>query len=343
MAPDLTLTMLGTTKSGKSTFLLGMYDTLSTGLHGYFTYTEDPDQGVDLRDAWDLLIDQGELPKPNDVDQSKYYRFRFCRGFKPLVTIDWMDYRGGALDDRSDSGADVSELRERLTRSDSIYLVMDGGSLAEWLDNPSARTVVQRKLKVQAMSSRVLEAVSARQEQELPAPSLAVVITKSDLLRGPGRTVGEALAQVVEGLPKLLPVVWSEGVTALVCPVKVGDFGSSSTGVVDVSTIDPVSLHRPMVFSLMHYLAEGLGAREARVAEAAASRSEVEEQLVELNRGFLAIFRGRRASRMRDLADTYANTIDGERRQAQSDRTLIEQLGEELTGHPMIRDGKLEL
>lgn len=341
--PDLTLTMLGTTSSGKTTFLLGMYDILSTGVHGYFTFTEDPDQGVDLRDAWDLLIDEGELPPPNVADNNKYYRFVFNHGFTPLVTIDWMDYRGGALDDRSDSGSDVRELRTRLERSDSIYLVLDGGSLAIWLDDPVKRTLVQKKLKVQAMSTQVLRAVTNRRDNGLPPPSLAVLITKADLLRGPDRSVGQALAQVVEGLPQLLPVVWADGVTTLVCPVQVGDFGTSSTGIVDISTIDPVGLHRPMIFSLMHYLSEGLGAREAQLATATAGHSAAEDQIAALNQGFKAYFRGRRVAQLRGVADSYRQAIADEQREYRSDQDLMTRLSQELAGQPIIRNGRLEL
>lgn len=261
---ELTLTMLGTTSSGKTTFLLGMFDILSAGLHQYFIFTEDPDQGVDLEDAWDLLIEDGQLPQPTQISGSKRYRFVFNHGTTPLVTIDWMDYRGGALNDRGDSNADVGELRERLNGSDSIYLVLDGENVALWLDDPSRLNTVQRKLKVQAMSARVLHAVQHRKQNGLPIPSLAVVITKADLLRGPGRSVGQALSKVVEEMPNLLPVVSIDGVTALVCPVKVGNFGTGSTGTVSVSDIDPVGLHRPIIFSLMHYLSEGLGVEKRR-------------------------------------------------------------------------------
>lgn len=123
--PELTLTAIGTKFSGKSTFLLGMFDILSAGLHGYFMFTEDPDEGIDLQDTWDRLMDLGRLPDP--TTKTKCYRFVFNHGLTPLVTIDWMDYRGGALDDRGDSSPDVVELRERLNRSDSIYLMLDGG------------------------------------------------------------------------------------------------------------------------------------------------------------------------------------------------------------------------
>lgn len=340
--PDLTLTMLGATSSGKTTFLLGMYDILSTGLHGYFTFTEDPDQAVDLRDAWDLLMDEGELPPPNETDQSKYYRFVFSHGFNPLVTIDWMDYRGGALDDRTTSAGDVAELRDRLNRSDSIYLVLDGGNLAKWLDDPAKLPFVQRKLQLRAMSDQVLRAMHHRQAQQLPFPSVVVIITKADLLRGPDRGVGEALAQVVDKLRDLLPVVWAHGITALVCPVKVGNFGESSTGIVDVSTIDPVGLHRPMIFSLMHYLTLGVGGREVEVDRTRASLTEIQQELAALNRGFSAVIHGHKAGQLKGQAATYEDIIATQQQDQQADQALIGRLSEELRDHPIIRNGELE-
>lgn len=340
--PDLTLTMLGATSSGKSTFLLGMYDILSTGLHGYFTFTEDPDQAVDLRDAWDLLIDEGELPPPNEVDKSKYYRFVFSHGFNPLVTIDWMDYRGGALDDRTTSAADVAELRDRLNRSDSIYLVLDGGNIAKWLDDPAKLAFVQRKLQVRAMSDQVQRAMHYRRAQNLPFPSIVIIITKADLLRGQDRGVGEALSQVVDNLQNLLPVVWAQGITALVCPVKVGNFGESSTGIVDVSTIDPVGLHRPMIFSLMHYLTLGIGGRTVEMDQTKASLTEVEQELAALNQGFSAVIHGRKATHLKGKAAGYTDKIAVQTQLSQSDQALIGQLSKELRDHPIIRNGELE-
>jgi len=344
--PDLTLTMLGAANSGKTTFLLGMYDILSTGLHGYFTFTEDPDQAVNLRDAWDLLVDKGELPLPNDVDQSKYYRFVFNHGFTPLITVDWMDYRGGALDDHTTSGSDVSELRERLNRSDSIYLILDGGVIAKWLDDPAKLPLAKRRLQVRAMTDHLQRAMQHRREKGLPFPSIVVIITKADLLRSPSRGVGQALAQVVDQLEALLPVVFAVGVTALVCPVKVGDFGDSGeerVTSVDVKTIDPVGLHRPTIFSLMHYLTVGLGGRSVAVGEAEAGLSEVEEQMAALNRGFSAFLHSRRTAQLRNVAGAYTDTIENEKRQTRLDQDLISRLSHELQAHPIIRDGELEL
>jgi hypothetical protein len=349
--PDLVLTTLGAANSGRSVFLLGMYDILSTGLHGYFTFTEDPDQAVDLHDAWDLLVDEGELPPHNETDQSKHYRFVFSHGFTPLVTIDWMDYRGGALDARTAPGfdartapgSDVIELQERLNRSDSIYLVLDGGIIAKWLDDPAKLPFVQRKLQVRAMTDHVQQAINCRKEQGLPLPSIVVIITKVDLLRTPERRVGQALAQAVDQLKELLPVVFAPGITALVCPVKVGDFGEESTGIVDVSTIDPVGLHRPMIFSLMHFLTLGVGGGAREMDKAAASLTEVEQELAALRRDFAGFLRTHKTAQLRGVTAAYTDTSESAERQTRSDQDLIARLSQELEAHPIIRSDNLDI
>jgi hypothetical protein len=343
--PELKLSMLGTTGSGKTTFLLGMYDIMSTGLHGYFVFTEDPDQGADLRDSWDDLFEKGRLPPNNGVDVSTSYRFVFNHGFTPLITVDWLDYRGGAVGGRSGDGEDVARLRARLAESDSIYLVLDGGKIASWLNGEVGLTQVQRSLKVNDLSTEVQQAVAQRRANGMPIPSLAVLITKADLLAGPGRRLGDALATVVKNLDTMLPVVWSPGVTTFICPVKVGNFGTdtSGTGTVDAGAIDPVGLHRPMIFSLAHYLTEGLGAREAGMTSNAVRNSSVQGQLADLNQGFMSFFRGRKIAELRSLSDSYEKEIEKSQDAQRADQNLILMLGREIQGHPIIRDGKLEM
>lgn len=342
--PALKLTMLGATNSGKTTFMLGMYNTLAEGMHGYFMFTEDPDQDLDLREEWDALLGNGTLPAATTVQASRYYGFVFNHGFTPLVSIDWMDYRGGAVGDRKDA-ADVPVLQQRLAASDSIYLVLDGQKLAPWLDGSAPLTAVKKALGVGRVSTLVQRAVTDRLGSGLPVPSFVVVITKADLLRGPGRTLRSALDRVVdEALEDLAPVAFTPDITALVCPVKVGNFGvrQDAAAPVNVSDIDPVGLHRPTIFSLMHYLTEGMGAREAEQARQAASRSAAQQQLLELNQGFRAYFRGSRIAAAQKRIGNLDEAIERGRQEYAADQSLIERLMQELAGHPMIRSGKVE-
>jgi Double-GTPase 2 len=342
--PALKLTMLGGTNSGKTMFMLGMYNTLAVGMHGYFMFTEDPDQDLDLREEWDALLSDGTLPAATVMQASRQFGFVFNHGFTPLVSIDWMDYRGGAVDARKDE-ADVPVLLQRLADSDSIYLVLDGQKLAPWLNGSASLDEVKGALKVGRVSALVHRAVSQRVKNDLPVPSFAVVITKADLLRGPGRTLRVALDRVVnEALRELAPLAFDEEISAFVCPVKVGNFGvrQNDSAPVSVSDVDPVGLHRPMIFSLMHYLTEGMGARRAEQARQAASISATERQLVELNQGFRAIFRsGRIAAAQRRVIDL-DQALERNRQEYAANQSLIERLTEELAGHPMIRNGKVE-
>jgi len=341
--PKLKLTMLGTTGSGKTTFLLGMYNTMSLGVQGYFLYTEDPDEGFDLGEAWDRLIEGGELPQPTAEDQSKRYQFVFNHGFDTLVTVEWLDYRGGAMIGRANSASDVAQLRGQLGASDSIYLVFDGGKLTPWLDGKASITSVQKELRIREMTQLVQHAIQDRKRNDLPLPSLVVVITKADLLAGPGRMVWDALTTIIDNLKTLVEAAYVEGVTTLLCPVQVGNFGPTRPLKVDVRDIDPMGLHRPMIFSLMHYLSEGLGAHQAQLTTQRAGQSAVDQQIAALNQGFLAYFRGRRIAQLQDVSASYARAIEDQQQQYHANQSLISRLAAELEGHPIIRNGKVEL
>jgi len=340
--PNLKLTMLGTTGSGKTTFLLGMYNTMTVGVQGYFLYTADPDEGVDLEEAWDQLIEQGELPPPTAENQSKRYQFVFNHGFDTLVTVEWLDYRGGAMMDKA-SAADAAELREQLAASDSIYLVFDGARLAPWLNKKASIQDVQKWLRIGRMTQLLQHATQDRISRGLPLPSLVVVITKADLLAGQDREVGDALQTIIDNLQILVPAAYVKDVTTLLCPVQVGNFGPKTPLQVDVSDIDPMGLHRPMVFSLMHRLTEGLHGHEDQLSRQRADQSAADQQIAALNQGFGAYFRSRKIARLQDTSTSYAAAIVNQERQFQHDQSLIARLAAELEGHPIIRNGEVEL
>lgn len=340
MTSSITATILGATGSGKSTYLLGMYAKLSQGFHQYFLLTRDPDVDLDLADAWDLLSDTGELPPPTAENQDQNYRFVLKHGVDPLIEIDWMDYRGGAIRDRN-SAQDTQRLRARLDVSDSVYIVLDGGNVAEWLttDNDSKAS---RGMEVRRISTMIQNAVDARRARELPAPALVVLLTKIDLVRQAHGALGPVLAEVVKRLDVLLPVAFSPGVTALVCPVQLGDFGPGRHENVDPRSIKPIGLHRPMIFSFMHHLTVGVEAHDEELNRIRAARGEVDAELNRLRGGFLKGFfkQGEIAAAQR-LAEDLDDQRDGSRQDQLGKGDRIEQLSKELEGHPVIRDGKV--
>jgi hypothetical protein len=159
--PSLTITALGNKGSGKTTFLLGMYADLSGGRKGYFLNASDPDVDLSLAGKWEKLLDDGALPPPNQADNIPY-SFLFLDGIQPLLAVDWLDYRGGALDDETGAASqDVPGLHERLNRSDCIYLVVDGGYLVEPVRS-STRAGIMQRAGLRRMTSLLQKAVRER-------------------------------------------------------------------------------------------------------------------------------------------------------------------------------------
>lgn len=336
------MTMLGTTRSGKSTYLLGMYAILSAGLNNYFVRTEDPDQDLDLSDAWDLLCDNGELPPPTTSGDYRNYGFVFSHQLTSLISIDCADYRGGALADRAENNEDVGLLHQRLEASDSIYLVLDGERIGDWLAGDLSDHDVQRKLKIARMTQHVQRAVEARQARGLPAPSIVLLITKADVVKEKNGSLGPALRRAAENLERLVPVAYQQGVTALICPVQLGRFGSGNHEQIDTALIDPVGVHRPLIFTLMHFLTEGIEAHQDELRELKAQRDAATAEALRLRTGFMnGLFRRGAIRRNEDDARDYEADWNRVGRDLGARGDRIAQLAAELKGQYIVVDGKV--
>ena len=348
--PTITMTMLGATGSGKTMFLHGMYATLSAGIAGYFVYTRDPDDDIDLMDTWDLLCEEGTLPPATD-EQPVNHDFVFKYGLNPLLSIDCQDFRGGAaLSSSRSGGPDVQQLRDRLAVSDTVYLVLDGGEVGRWID-----TVVQAgggavnrsrdPMKVAALSRFIQDAADARRARGKLAPSIVVLITKSDLLPEiTGMSKGKALRVTLENLKELVPVVYSEGITALVCPVQIGRLGQHKHEAVDPSAIDPVGLHKPFAFSLWHYLTEGIQDYAAELDQLRASKTAAAQEIASLRTRFAAgLFHRNRMRSLDDDLDSAERQLIEVAGREQGAQAMVSQLMEQLARLPIIKDGKLQV
>lgn len=287
--PSLTITALGNRGSGKTTFLLGMYAEMSVGRRGYFLSATDPDVDLKLAGRWDKLFEDGELPPPNLADNIPY-QFRFTDGLTPLLNVDWLDYRGGALEDeRGAESGDVKELHERLIRSDSIYVVIDGGYLAEPVTDDTRRDIM-RQTGLRRMSALLQHTIHARTQLEdsLPAPSIVILITKADLIPSTRRSQMDALSSELQ---ELVSVCFQTGLSTLVCPVSLGHFGLNPAATVRTEDIDPRDLHLPIVYSLAEHTLQLSQAALHVSSNAAQARDTLYNQLSAVSRGAGAFFR----------------------------------------------------
>ena len=236
--------MLGTTGAGKTSYLLGMYAVMQTGVQGFTLAAKDMDLDLELTQRWEKLISlKGEdrWPAPNAAAM-EYYGFDFSYGFRPLMGFEWLDYRGLALSDRS-TEQDVSELVEYVRESSCVFLCISGEYLIEEI---TPKTV--REIKSDRMNQFIQQYIS---NQKNPHPNqpfpVAITITKYDLCHHRDRD------DIIADVKKLFQALFTpnSGWLVMICPVSLGrDLGNNPEN----ANIVPVNVHLPVVFAVYSQL-----------------------------------------------------------------------------------------
>ncbi|MEO1466070.1 MAG: hypothetical protein AAFR89_07535, partial [Cyanobacteria bacterium J06633_1] len=175
---DIKITTLGTTGAGKTSYLLGMYAVMQTGIKGFTLAAKDMDLDLELTQRWEKLISlKGDerWPTPNAAAM-EYYGFDFSYGFRPLMGFQWLDYRGLALSDRS-TEQDVAELVQYIQESACLFLSISG----EYLTSEITPQTI-REIKSDRMNQFMQQYVSNNNQPNTQRPfPVAIVITKYDL------------------------------------------------------------------------------------------------------------------------------------------------------------------
>jgi hypothetical protein len=247
--PHLQVTMVGNTGSGKTTYLIGMYAEMSNGVDNYFL-TSHQDTHVDLTDAWARLVEDGLLPTA--TDESKSFSFMFRYGTAPLLSMEWIDYRGSDVRGKSDNPT-TAALLERLGESDSLYFTFDGALLASVL---AGETGAERKFRETTglYNNMLVEVLDKRNAANLIPPSIVLLVTKSDLLidqlSGDAR---ERRCKIVDWISGRFGQAFAPDRDVAVCIVSLGELGDDPVERVEARLVDPIQVHKPMVFTLFSF------------------------------------------------------------------------------------------
>lgn len=241
---EIKITMLGTTGAGKTSYLLGMYAVMQTGIRGFTLAAKDMDTDLELTQRWEKLISlKGEdrWPTPNAAAM-EYYGLDFSYGFRPLMGFQWLDYRGLALSDRS-TEQDVADLVVYLQESACLFLCISG----EYLTSELTPNTV-RQIKSDRMNQFIQQYVSNNKQPNPQQPfPVAIVITKYDLCHHRERE------DIIADVKKLFQALFTpnSGWLVMICPVSLGrDLGNDP----DNANIVPVNVHLPMVFAVYSQL-----------------------------------------------------------------------------------------
>ena len=260
------ITMLGTLGAGKTCFLVGMYADMSGGRRG-FTFSTNPDDDLDLSDKWSRLIEAGpDRWPPATSAQPKSYTFGFNYGFRRIMEFDWIDYRGGALSDRS-TEADVQELKRYLKQSSCVMLCVSGEHLQE-LKNAA---VVRAQTRIGRMNSFLTELREelGRQRKELPA--VIIVVTKSDCCSSrPPEEIEEQIRDLFN--PLFSP---DSGWLVSIGSVSLGADLATDT---EKGEIAPDSIHLPLIFSIHCALYKEVEQQRRKLYEGIGKRDQMENE-----------------------------------------------------------------
>ena len=237
---DIKISILGTTGAGKTSYLLGMYAAMQSGVRGFTLSARDIDVDLELTERWEQLISiegADRWPPPN-AGVLERCAFEFNYGFRPIMGFEWIDYRGLALSDRS-SEQDVQELSQYLKESECVFLAISGEYLR---DEVTPATV--RDLKSDRMNQFLQQYTSKNYQPSNDRPfPVAIVITKYDLCQHRDKD------EVLEDIKKIFQALFTpnSGWLVMVCPVSLGKELEADT---DSGSIVPVNAHLPVVFAV---------------------------------------------------------------------------------------------
>lgn len=166
----MNILMVGHSRSGKTSFMAGMYRFLGESKNGYGIVAKNTQQRTNLQKMANGLA-RNQYPAGTDVQQM--YNFGFTVNGEEIMPFNWMDYRGGILlsDDPDDS--DMNTFLKSLRSADALVVFLDGVKLAE----PSAKWSMEYEILLSCIESS-LEALDKKGTFHI-----SFVITKCDLVR----------------------------------------------------------------------------------------------------------------------------------------------------------------
>ena len=194
MTSDIHITMLGASNSGKTSYMLAMYATMSLGYHGFTFTCQSHDEDINLSDAWDRLEAKGEFPNPS-ID-TRTFGFDCNFGFKKILSFSWYDYRGRAVME-PESQMGVADLHKRIHESDFLVVCLPSDDLLEHATGH--RTKEAREVRRYGRRlSHFLHEYYQKNGATLP---VVIALTKSDLCEQDDRPIAiKALRKLVSGL-----------------------------------------------------------------------------------------------------------------------------------------------
>ena len=118
----MNILMVGHSRSGKTSFMAGMYKYLGESKEGYGIRAKNSTQKKNL-ERMAAGLSQNRYPAGTDVQQK--YNFALTVDGEDIIPFNWIDYRGGILlSDDPDEG-DMDKFLKAIKQSDALLVFLE--------------------------------------------------------------------------------------------------------------------------------------------------------------------------------------------------------------------------
>jgi hypothetical protein len=269
---DIDILVLGGSGSGKTCFMLGMYDDMRLG-YGGFTFSAT-DVDVDRALVWRferLTNNHGDDRWPTPNDQFDHYEFSLNYALRRFMVFGWTDYRGGIL---RETGEPHQEIQDLTAAADMLMICAPGGLLYEAHFGKKRKALADLQI---AEIQRLMEADSA------VCPPALILVTKFDEFAARCLTDGyvdeDAIEErLIEAVQKQYQTFFASagGWRVLVCPVSLGPEVATSP---NTAPIEPQNMHLPVMFAYHEHARDLAAAVASQIGDKAKELSELEASL----------------------------------------------------------------
>jgi len=165
------ITMLGSTGVGKTAYMLAMYYVLGRKGLKDFKLVAERDLDVRLGRQWADLSTRGIWPRPTEQSDFNIMKFRLEYKEKFITNFDFIDYRGGAINETSDS-TDAKALYQHMFESDSVMILADA-----WYIVNADEIIADERNQINNIQNLVDDFLRKYPRKPL---SISIVLTKFD-------------------------------------------------------------------------------------------------------------------------------------------------------------------
>lgn len=123
--------MIGHSRSGKTSYMAGLYKEFGNKEKGIGIWTSDYSKQSKLKRIADN-ISHGIYPTGTDI--ASEYDFWLQIDNRLVIPFNWYDYRGGALSESSKTSRDAQKLIEKIENADALIVFLDGEKIVEDTD-----------------------------------------------------------------------------------------------------------------------------------------------------------------------------------------------------------------